>query len=130
MTEQEWLEGEDLLAMLELVRDGLPARKLVRLTAVAVRCCWDRLDRSAKADLKSLESYLAGRTAAERLRQGYRQDLHEPDKQARRIADWAVACHNDRAGQIAELWRCVVGNPFRPVAADPVWLAWEGGTLP
>jgi hypothetical protein len=27
------------------------------------------------------------------------------------------------------LLRCLFGNPFRPVTADPAWLAWNGGTL-
>jgi hypothetical protein len=130
MTEQEWLEGSDLLEMLALVSDRLPAQKLVRLTAVVVRCCWDRLDRNAKRDLKSLEGYLDGTVTAKRLCSGYRNDLHEPAKQARRIADWAVMHHNDHAPQIAVLWRCVLGNPFRPVAADPALAAWEGGMLP
>jgi hypothetical protein len=30
----------------------------------------------------------------------------------------------------ADLLRCVVGNPFRPVRCDPSWVAWEGGTVP
>jgi hypothetical protein len=28
------------------------------------------------------------------------------------------------------LLRCLVGNPFRPVAVDPVWLAWNGACVP
>jgi len=28
-----------------------------------------------------------------------------------------------------ELLRDVFGNPFRPVAVDPDWLAWQGGTV-
>jgi hypothetical protein len=28
------------------------------------------------------------------------------------------------------LLREVLGNPFRPVAVDPAWLAWGGGTIP
>ncbi len=38
----------------------------------------------------------------------------------------------DRAGEGREqcrLLRCVFGNPFRPVAVDPAWLAWNGGTV-
>jgi hypothetical protein len=27
------------------------------------------------------------------------------------------------------LLRCVFGNPFRPVAVDPSWLTWQGGTV-
>jgi hypothetical protein len=29
----------------------------------------------------------------------------------------------------ADLLREVVGNPYRPAAADPAWLAWGGGTV-
>jgi hypothetical protein len=25
--------------------------------------------------------------------------------------------------------RCLFGNPFRPVALDPAWLAWNGGLI-
>jgi hypothetical protein len=33
------------------------------------------------------------------------------------------------AAEHAGLLRDVVGNPFRPVAVDPTWLAWQGGTV-
>jgi hypothetical protein len=29
-----------------------------------------------------------------------------------------------------DLLRDIFGNPFRPVAVDPAWLAWNGGTVP
>jgi hypothetical protein len=29
------------------------------------------------------------------------------------------------SGREAGLIRCIVGNPFRPVALDPTWLAWN-----
>jgi hypothetical protein len=29
----------------------------------------------------------------------------------------------------ADSVRCIFGNPFRPVAADTSWLAWNGGTI-
>jgi len=33
--------------------------------------------------------------------------------------------------QFAKLWRDIFGPlPFRPVAVDPAWLAWNGGTVP
>jgi hypothetical protein len=35
----------------------------------------------------------------------------------------------DEAATRAELLRCIVGNPFRRVAATPSWLAWNGGTV-
>jgi hypothetical protein len=28
------------------------------------------------------------------------------------------------------LLRCIFGDPFRPVAVDPAWLAWNDGTIP
>ena len=34
----------------------------------------------------------------------------------------------ERAAQ-ADLLRCIVGNPFRPVAVNPDWLAWSDGTV-
>ncbi len=42
------------------------------------------------------------------------------DKQA----EWRT-----RAAQ-RRLFRDIVGNPFRPVAVDPAWLAWNHGTVP
>src|SRR5262249_12660565 len=35
----------------------------------------------------------------------------------------------ERATQAA-LLRCVFGTPFRPVAVDPAWRTWDGGTIP
>ncbi len=32
--------------------------------------------------------------------------------------------------QPCHLLRDIFGNPFRPAIADPVWLAWEDGTVP
>jgi hypothetical protein len=39
------------------------------------------------------------------------------------------AKRQEQAAQ-AELIRCVVGNPFRPVALVPAWLTWHAGTIP
>jgi hypothetical protein len=36
----------------------------------------------------------------------------------------------DREGLAqAKLLHDLFGNPFRPAAVDPAWLAWEGGTI-
>jgi hypothetical protein len=45
-------------------------------------------------------------------------DEDAPAYVAARNAEWAVQCR---------LLRCVFGNPFRPAAIDPLWLAWNGG---
>jgi hypothetical protein len=42
-----------------------------------------------------------------------------------------AAAAQQREGSLqADLVRCIFGNPFRPVAADMAWLAWNGGTMP
>jgi hypothetical protein len=30
----------------------------------------------------------------------------------------------------ASLLRCLLGNPFRPITANPAWLAWRAGAIP
>ncbi len=45
-------------------------------------------------------------------------------------AAWAVG--DKRASEMraqSALARCIFGNPFRPVAVDPVWLTWNNGTV-
>jgi hypothetical protein len=42
--------------------------------------------------------------------------------------------HHEREGeeeaqQQITLLRCIVGNPFRPVAVSPAWLTWNGGAV-
>jgi hypothetical protein len=46
--------------------------------------------------------------------------------------DWWV--HHEREGeeeakQQTTLLRCIVGNPFRPVALNPAWLSWNAGMV-
>jgi hypothetical protein len=45
-----------------------------------------------------------------------------------RSAAYAAAYASERAGQV-NLLRCIFGNPFRPVAVEPTWLAWNAGTV-
>jgi hypothetical protein len=56
---------------------------------------------------------------------------------ASRFNDWKVPhnlikhseCHKELGNAVA-LVHCVFGNPFRPIAIDPDWLAWHDGTVP
>jgi hypothetical protein len=41
---------------------------------------------------------------------------------------WDTTC-SPEAGKLLDLIRELFGNPFRPVSADPCWLAWTGGTV-
>jgi hypothetical protein len=43
-------------------------------------------------------------------------------------AAWSAA-HDGIVSRQAELVREVFGNPFRPLAVEPAWLFWQGGTL-
>jgi hypothetical protein len=42
---------------------------------------------------------------------------------------YRAACHEEGRAQKALLDE-VFGDPFRPAAVDPLWLAWEGGVVP
>jgi hypothetical protein len=44
-------------------------------------------------------------------------------------AGWEAARNGEKERQTAFL-RDIFGNPFRPVAIDPAWLAWRDGTVP
>jgi hypothetical protein len=43
--------------------------------------------------------------------------------------EFAVLCAAEQRAQ-CDLIRDIIGNPFRPVAARPSWLAWNGRTIP
>jgi hypothetical protein len=45
-----------------------------------------------------------------------------------RTAKWEAVKEEEEAKQ-AEVFREITGNPFRPVAIDPVWLTWQDGTV-
>jgi hypothetical protein len=42
---------------------------------------------------------------------------------------WARRLRVERRA-VADLLRCVFGNPFRPITAEPSWLAWNDVTVP
>ena len=48
------------------------------------------------------------------------------------VASSVVEASEDRAEERSiqcQLLRCIFGNPFQPVEVDPLWLAWNDGTL-
>jgi hypothetical protein len=45
-------------------------------------------------------------------------------------AAWVAASAATWDAALVALLREVFGNPFRPMAVDPNWLAWRGGTVP
>ena len=42
---------------------------------------------------------------------------------------WPEPPGSSRGQTAARAVRCIFGNPFRPVKVDPLWLAWNDGTL-
>jgi hypothetical protein len=134
MTEAEWLASTDPQKMLEFLRGKAGDRKL-RLFAVA--CCL----RSTDQDPEDRERYTAtlefaeGRLSAAQLRRAWDTDVSVPTPPEGPQA-WARAwvAHRTCSGLgrkvRADLLREVFGNPFRPLAVDPTWLAWQGGTVP
>ncbi|HYT87960.1 MAG TPA: hypothetical protein VEL76_04515 [Gemmataceae bacterium] len=158
MTEREWLvcmKRPDM--MWAHVRGSVSERKQ-RLFAVAcARHFWPSFvdDRSRAAVLAS-EEYADGRlTRAELLVK--HQAAYYPASQdawfafaasaseaesaacsvalqgfhlaARRVQRYTTSWHSLKR-LACDLFREICGNPFRPVAIDPTWLAWQGGTIP
>jgi hypothetical protein len=62
-------------------------------------------------------------TAVARLRV---QAALGPTFQVHLTGGWKALQARERYG-VCELLRCVFGNPFRPVAAEPAWLSWNDG---
>src|SRR5260370_13288911 len=153
MTEGEWLECTDPAPMLESLRGKASDRKLRLFACACCRRVWDLLPEMIIRQLVDVaERYVDGkatvtelgrlRKLATRAEARYFQPhwlavRHASVESAHWIAYGAslrVPCKpvlgigSEGAAQ-AILLRDIFGNPFRPVALDPAWLAWNGGTV-
>jgi hypothetical protein len=54
----------------------------------------------------------------------------EQEKAYPHLSAWAVEVVTNADHWSADYFRDIFGNPFRPVAVDPVWLTWRDGTIP
>jgi len=157
MTEQRWLRARDYHELLEWVRPRTSARKKRLLTVAACRLA--PLDEHAwLAAMDVVERYAEGRASREEMLRARRQlrwvdrgPQPPPNLGAAMTATYlsnseccnAVSFINPETitvggrrwdwrryqSEIAELIREVIGNPFRPSAIDPAWLAFGGGQV-
>jgi hypothetical protein len=140
-SEAWWLGLTNPIALLRFLRAGRPSDRKMRLFACA--CC--------RAIPALVDGPRARRTieVAERLADGW----ETPGDRATIDADWQTAgspawvvswpdgsdnpveravhwARQRGAAGLADVVREVFGNPFRPAALDPAWLAWGDGTAP
>jgi hypothetical protein len=149
MDEAEWLACTDPARMLEFLRGKVGGRKL-RLLVVAwgrdaaplLRCDYGRLALEAAerhADSAAThEELVAALARVSRTPQDAEASAADPFLHASRYCP-AVAGLVARSGLVflglcapvnqAALICEVIGNPFRPAAADPAWLAWNDRTV-
>jgi hypothetical protein len=156
MDEEEWLASTDPQAMLAFLRDnGRASDRKLRLFAVA--CCraiWHLLGVRQHRKLVVIgERYAEGQAPTRALEKARRAAYYAPQKEcgpASRVAHlaalgltaagrnfgWTTRYVEEALAEAAEqapladLLRCVVGNPFRATpVVDPAWLAWSGGLV-
>jgi hypothetical protein len=155
MTEQEWLECADPQKMLEFLRGKASERKLRLFACAWCRSVWDLLVEDLfRAAVEAAERFadgLASRKdlAAAKKASGAALEGHglagvsgpaycalacawsttrTPVASATLYPMWVFTEEAQRKLQ-ASILRDLFGNPFRPVAVNPTWLAWNRGTV-
>jgi hypothetical protein len=146
MNEKEWPKSADAGPMLESLRGNATGRKL-RLFACA--CCrpllkkrdmyqialdvaeWVAEGKAPRRAVREMEEYYTlamedGGPLTWALKFALDPDLPETGL-GHDFTDWAAGLRQgvseeDERARFADLVRCIFGNPFRPVAADPRWL--------
>jgi hypothetical protein len=158
MTEAEWLEGTDLRLMRDFLLASASDRKW-RLFAVACcRRLWHHLGTEpSRQSVVVAEQFADGAATEQQLLRAHEQAWPlRGDRSALPLGAWpaegtaeVLAAYASwlRPKLISEVMvtpvpdslvsRCyrpnvlrdLFGNPFRPVAVDPAWLSWNGGTV-
>jgi hypothetical protein len=148
MTESEWLAGDNPAPMLEFLRGKVGGRKL-RLLVVAwgrsaaplLRCDYGRRAMEATerhADGAGTQELAAALARVSHTPQDAKASAADPFLHASRyypaVARLVANSGLGRLGlcapvDLAALVREVIGNPFRPAAANPAWLAWNDRTV-
>jgi hypothetical protein len=149
VTEAEWLACTDLAPMVDFLRATAKGnRKFVLFEAGCCRRFWEQMtDPRSRRAVEVAERYADGRTTNKEVADAARG----AEEAAFGTVDWrgtpegimAKACawqalKNTGETPFVTSWglpgdceilRDLFGNPFRPVALAPTWLAWNGGAL-
>lgn len=141
MTEKEWLECDELAAMIRHSPPLVSSRKKLLFACGAMRLRPDRLDEAVierherRPDGEAHES-LSDWESSPALAPGSRFDHASLTElligalEHGLILGKVVGMPSPGEQRLCELLRDVAGNPFRPSLIDPRWLSWEGGTIP
>jgi hypothetical protein len=132
------LQDERFRAMVELGEEYADGRATVEQLEGAERVAsavlrdmdFSRFLREPPLSAMAAARSVGNRTIAERFYEAMRYSLlsaapyiplhsFAPDPEAKKA----------HTRHIADLFRDIVGNPFRPVSLHPDWLAWEGGLV-
>jgi hypothetical protein len=148
MTEAGWLACTNPTPMLRFLRGKASDRKLRLFACGCCRQLWDRLaDERSRRAVEAAERYADGEIPFDEcLRAADEAGAADDERGRRQNPFWAAQIAAgftraiDAARQVlpnscgrelqAALLRDLFGNPFRPVAVDPAWLTWNGGTVP
>ena len=159
MTESAWPACRDSIQMLRELRPRR-GRKLELFITACCRRHWSELPARIRRQVELLEACAEGQVSSNRIDDEWLEfeswcaGLYETSNGAGQgrwlaVAEIVSAGWNhdfesyepDYPSEVqhgrrqererqADLVRDIFGNPFRPVAVDPAWLAWNGGTVP
>jgi hypothetical protein len=159
VTEAEWNACIDPRPMIGFLRDKLSNRKARLFAAACCRLASHLFgDDGSKRAVEVAERFADG-LASDDERSGAWGEITSLSERSRDASWWAdSAAETAVTGQwgLQDSWykgaavaarevcmavpeslpaqlaffRCIAGNPFRPVSLNPAWLAWDDGTVP
>ena len=153
MTEQQWFQAADPRPMLEYLRGKASDRKLRLFACAYCRAVRDIQHLSPGSAVTVAERYADGLASDQDLASERRRWACSPEERgpvapsaydgAWEAVDWLTILERWRddpdsyitvpADAVLKrsvlLLRDIFGNPFRPTAVDPAWLAWNAGII-
>lgn len=130
MTEAEWLESASVSAMLRFLRGRVSDEKLRHFIRASAAAAWPELAPHWDGRSTTFFPPRPGRISTPSLFEvAESTNIFAVFQRTGGTAATAAAGYK-QAGQVqAALLREIVGNPFRLPAIDPLWLAWNDGTV-